>query len=87
MLCDEFNKLTTTLKREEQQSTNSYPWLAEDDERRYFKRQILEKYIDLETVYNPERRLNIYAIQLQRNIQLDKLDGHMPQYTGRKRCG
>ena len=32
--CEEFNKLTNTLRREEQRSTDTYPWLAEDDERR-----------------------------------------------------
>ena len=40
MLCKEFNKLTGTLKTEEQQSTDPYPWLAEDDERR----SVTEKY-------------------------------------------
>ena len=49
--CEEFNKLTNTLKTEERQSTDPYPWLAEDDERRNLTdRKILEKYIALETL-------------------------------------
>ena len=34
MLCEEFHKLTNTLKRVEQQSTGLNPWLAKVDERR-----------------------------------------------------
>ena len=50
VLCEEFNKLTNTFKREEQQSTDPDPWLAEDDKSRYLTDiEILEKQIDLET--------------------------------------
>ena len=50
MLCKELNKLTNTLKREEKQSSDPYPWLTEDHERRNLTdRKIMEKYIDLET--------------------------------------
>ena len=58
MLHEEFNKLTNTLKREEQQSSDQYPWLAGDDESRNLTdREILEKYIDLgDFVLNPERK-------------------------------
>ena len=46
----EFNKLTTTLKKE-QQFIDPYPWLAEEDERRnLIDKEILEKYIDFETL-------------------------------------
>ena len=52
VLCEEFNKLTNTLKREEQKSTDPYTWLAEDVERKHLTdREILEKYIDLDTLY------------------------------------
>ena len=33
-LYEEFNKLTNNLRSEEQKSTNPFPWLAEEDERR-----------------------------------------------------
>ena len=50
VLFQEFIKLMKTLKTEEQQSNDSYPWLAEDDERRNATdREILDRYIDLET--------------------------------------
>ena len=52
MLCEEFNNLTNTYKREEQQCTNPYPRLTEEDERRNLtNREIVEKYIDLETSF------------------------------------
>ena len=39
------NKLTNTLETE-QQSTGAYPWLAEDDERRYQRdREIFENIL------------------------------------------
>ena len=51
MISGEFNKLTNILKREEQQTTDPYAWLAEDDESRNFTDgEIMEKYIDLETL-------------------------------------
>ena len=51
MFSEEFNKLTNTLKRAEQQSTDPYPWLEEDDERgNLMDSDIFEKYIDLETL-------------------------------------
>ena len=31
-LCEEFNKLTNTPRREEQKSTDPYQWVAENDE-------------------------------------------------------
>ena len=34
VLCEEFNKLTNTLKREEQRCNDPNLWLVEDDERR-----------------------------------------------------
>ena len=50
VLFEEFNKLTNTLKREELQATDPYPWLAEDDKRRNStERELLEKYIGLKS--------------------------------------
>ena len=50
-VCDQFNKLINTLRKEERmQSTEKYPWLEDSDERKYMSdREILEKYIDLES--------------------------------------
>ena len=48
MLCKELSKLTNTLKREEQQSTDPLSWLAEAYKRSLIDREIVEKYIDLE---------------------------------------
>ena len=50
-LCEYFNKFVDTLKdREQTTSVDKYPWLDPEDERRNMMyREILEKYIDLET--------------------------------------
>ena len=51
-LCEYFNKFVDTLKKDREQTTSvdKYPWLDPEDERRnMMDREILEKYIDLET--------------------------------------
>ena len=50
-VCNQFNKLINTLKREEKETcdTDKYPWLDDSDERKDMtNREILDKYIDLE---------------------------------------
>ena len=50
-LCEYFNKFVNTLKNDREQinSSDKYPWLDPEDERRNMTdREILEKYIDLE---------------------------------------
>ena len=50
-VCNQFNKLINTLKREEKENCNTdkYPWLDDSDERKHMTdREILDKYIDLE---------------------------------------
>ena len=49
-VCDHFNNLINTLKREEKLETGEkYPWLDKMDERKYMSdREILEKYIYLD---------------------------------------
>ena len=50
-VCDQFNRLINTLRKEEEKtcSTDKYPWLDDSDERKHMTdREILEKYIDLE---------------------------------------
>ena len=51
-LCEYFNKFIDTLKKDREQitSVDKYAWLDPEDERRnMMDREILEKYIDLET--------------------------------------
>ena len=49
-LFKEFKKLTNTLWRKEQKSTDSYLWLVKNKERRNLSdKEILEKYANLET--------------------------------------
>ena len=49
-VCDQFNRLINTLKREEGTcNTDKYPWLDDSNERKYMTdKEILDKYIDLE---------------------------------------
>ena len=62
-LCKYFDKFVDTLKKDREQtiSVDKYPWLSSDDERRNMKdREILEKYIDLETsCLNKEEKLKV----------------------------
>ena len=50
VICDEFNKLINTLRKEERmEGTEKYPWLDDSDEGKYMTdKEILDKYIDLE---------------------------------------
>ena len=49
-VCDQFNRLINTLRKEETNGTDKYPWLDDSDERKYMMdREILDKYIDLES--------------------------------------
>ena len=50
-VCDQFNRLINTLRKEEETSgTDKYPWLDDSAERKYMTdREILDKYIDLES--------------------------------------
>ena len=51
MVCDQFNRLINTLRKEEVEtsSADKYPWLDDSDERKNMTdREILNKYIDLE---------------------------------------
>ena len=50
-VCNQFNRLINTLKREEKETCNmdKYPWLDESDERKHMTdKEILDKYINLE---------------------------------------
>ena len=50
-VCNQFNKMINTLKKEEEGTSNTdkYPWLDDSDERKHMTdKEILDKYIDLE---------------------------------------
>ena len=49
-VCNQFNRLINTLKREEKETHNTYryPWLDDSNKRKHMTdKEILEKYIDL----------------------------------------
>ena len=50
VVCDQFNKLINTLRKEERMKcTERYPWLDDSNERKYMTdKEILDKYINLE---------------------------------------
>ena len=56
-VCDQFNNLINTLKKEEKLETGEkYPWLDKTDERKYMTdREILEKYINLDNACLTEK--------------------------------
>ena len=62
-LCEYFNRIVDTLKKDREQTTSvdKYPWLDPEDERRnMMDREILEKYFDLETsCLNKEEKLKV----------------------------
>ena len=49
-VCNQFNNLINTLKKEQsQEMREKYPWLNNTDERKYMTdREILEKYMNLD---------------------------------------
>ena len=48
-ICNQFNRFINLLKKEEENSTEKYPWLNDKDERKYMTdREILDKYINLD---------------------------------------
>ena len=50
-VCNQFNRLINTLRKEEEETCNTdkYPWLDDSDERKHMTdREILDKYVELE---------------------------------------
>ena len=52
-VCDQYNKLMNTLRKEERETNvcdkDKYPWLEDSDERKYMSdKEILDKYINLD---------------------------------------
>ena len=62
-LCKYFNKFVDTLKKDREQVSpiDKYPWLDPGDKRRnMMDREILEKYVDLETLcLNKEEKIKV----------------------------
>ena len=62
-LCEYLNKFMNTLKREREQKMprDKYPWLDPDDDQRHMTdREILEKYINLDTsCLNEEEKIKV----------------------------
>ena len=56
-LCDQYNNLNNTLKKEQNIDTGGKnPWLEDSDERKHMTdRKILEKYINLDNACLTER--------------------------------
>ena len=51
-VCDQFNRLINTLRKEEEETNGAdkYPWLDDSDERKHMTdREILDKYINLDS--------------------------------------
>ena len=58
-LCEYFNKLINTLRKEKEQKEpeENYPWLDPSHERKYMTDQeILDRYLDLEVMADRERK-------------------------------
>ena len=53
-ICDQFNALIDTLRKNESlEGTEKYPWLDDSDERKYMtNKEALEKYINLDNSYS-----------------------------------
>ena len=55
-VCAQFNNLISTIKKEQRETGEKYPWLDNTDERKYMTdREILEKYINLENTCLTEK--------------------------------
>ena len=56
-LCDQYNNLINTLRKEQSIDTGEkYPWLEDSDERKFMTdREILEKYINLDNTCLTEK--------------------------------
>ena len=60
-ICNQFNNLINTLKKEQSLETGGkYPWLDETDERKHVTdREILEKYINLDNTCLTEKEKEV----------------------------
>ena len=79
-MCNQFNNLINTLKKEEKLETGEkYPWLGKMDERKYMThREILEKYINLD---------NTCLIEEEKNEIMDMLYKYKEAFSLRDEIG
>ena len=65
-VCNQFNRLINSLRKEEKETCNTdkYPWLDDSDERKYMTdREILDKYINLkDTCLTKQEKLGLRDI-------------------------
>ena len=58
-VCDQFNRLTNTLKKEDEEKkkgNDKYPWLDDSDERKHMTdREILDKHVNLDNSFLTKR--------------------------------
>ena len=90
-VCDQFNRLINTLKKEERmQSTERYPRLDDSDERKYMTdREILEKYINLESsclTKQEKRQVRNLIYEYKDAFSLRDEIGTCPNIEVRNRC-
>ena len=68
VLCEQFNKFINTLKKEQEEVDDKYPWLYKGHERRRMSdKEILEKYVDLEKICMRKVRSDVHVIQIPRH--------------------
>ena len=74
-VCDQFNRLINTLRKEEEETSGTYPWLDDSDKRKHMTdREILDRCINLEgsclTKWEKQKLRNL--IYEYRNVQLER---------------
>ena len=90
-ICDQFNNLIDTLKKEAKLETGEkYPWSDKTDERKYMTdRVILEKYINLDKTCLTEiekKEIMDMLYKYKEAFSLRDDIGTVPQYRSRNRC-
>ena len=67
-VCDQFNRLIDTLRKEESlKGTEKYPWLDDSDERKYMTdKEVLEVYISLDnSCLNKQEKKEVRSLLLK----------------------
>ena len=82
-MCNQFNNLINTLKKEEKIETGERcPWLDKTDERKYISdREILEKYINLDNTCLKEEKKEVMDVLCKYKEAFSlRQNRYMPQY-------
>ena len=69
-VCDQYNRLINTLRKEEQEASafgkDRHPWLDDSDERKHMTdKEILDKYIDLDSSCLTRREKKVRRLTLR----------------------